>query len=241
MRIGFLLILLAAASSVYAADISVGHRVVPDDDTAVEKPMAWRYSLLQTAQDLFEQRAAKQAPGAKLTFRLPKVDAAQADNQVEIVQANKRLPVPMVSNTTFALVRDTEAAKNDAMVVVNRNFRKGEMNHPNVRVRSPDLPDGVNRMGDLRLACAAQIAMGKAENLKFRALLATVGVFVNVCDKLKVNELDGPDGHYDTVTIEDDGRRLIQPAGQKNMPRLGDKEWSDNARISYTLNDRIVQ
>lgn len=231
MRIRFFLILLAVATCVQAAD-----------NEPAGKPMTWRYQLLQTAQDLFEKRAAMQAPGATLTFSLPKVDAAQANNQVEIVRADKHIVLPMISNTTFALVRDADAAESDAMVVVNRNFPKGEMNHPNVQVRSPGLPDGVKRMGDLRLACAAQIEMAKAEGLKFRALLATVSMFgISVCDKLEVTKIDAPTGPYDTVTIEDGGRRLVQPAAQPNPLQLGDKNWSDNARISYTVSDHIVQ
>lgn len=243
MRIHFLIILLAVAGSVQAADtISVGHRVLPDDGRSAANPMTWRYRLLQTGQDLFEERAVTQAPGATLTFRLPKVDAAQADNRVEIVRADKRIPLPMASNTTFALVRDTEAAENDAMVVVNRNFPRGEMNHPNVQVRSPGLPDGVKRMGDLRLACTAQMAMAKTEGLKFRTVFAALSLFgLDVCDNLKVTEVEAPAGPYDTVTIEDGGRRLVHPAAQPNPPRLGDKDWTDNARISYTLSDRIVQ
>jgi len=242
MRIRSFLILLAVASSAQAAgSINVGHRVVPDDGPPAANPMTWRYQLLETAQDHFEKRAAAQAPGATLTFRLPKADPVQADNQVEIVRADMRTRLPMASATTFALLRDTEAADNDAMVVVNRNFAPGHKDHPIVQVRSPGLPEGLKRMGDLRLACAAQMAMAKAEGLKFRAVLVTVSLFgFNVCDELDVTEIDAPAGPYDTVTIEDGARRLAQPAAQRNLPRLGDKEWSDNARISYTLNGHIV-
>ncbi|MDF3036166.1 MAG: hypothetical protein K0S28_1440 [Paucimonas sp.] len=204
--------------------------------------MTWRYQLLQTAQEVFERHVDTQAPGATLTFSLPKVDATQTSNQVEIVRANKRIVLPMVSNTTFALIRDAEAAESDAMVVVNRNFPRGVMNHPNVQVRSPGLPDGVRRMGDLRLACAAQMEMVKAEGLKFRALFATASMFgLRMCDTLEVTKIDVPVGPYDTVTIEDDNRRLVQPIAQANPPQLGDKKWSDNARISYTVRDHIVQ
>jgi hypothetical protein len=97
-------------------------------------------------------------------------------------------------------------------------------------------------MGDLRLACAAQMAMAKAEGFKFRAALATASVFgLDVCDKLEVTKLDAPAEPYDTVTIEDGDRRLVMPAAGRNLPRLGDKNWSDNARISYSLNVHTPQ
>lgn len=243
MRIKFCFILLALAGSVQAAGTDgVDRQLATDDARSGANPMAWRYRLLQTAQDVFEERAAAQAPGAALSFRLPKVDPAQAGSQVEIVRADKRIPLPMDSNVSFALVADAQAAQDDAMVVVNRNFRKGHVNHPLVQVRSPGLPEGVKRMGDLRLACEAQIAMAKAEGLKFRAMLVTASLFgLDVCDKLEVNDIDAPPGPYDTVTIEEGGRRLVQLATQENLTRLSDKDWSDNARISYTFNGQAVQ
>ena len=240
MRIRLFLILLALAGTVHAADtVGVSHQ---SDDQDAAKPMAWRYRLLETAQDVFEKRAAQQAPGAALSFRLPKVGPADAGNQVAIVLEDKRIPLPMDSPNTFAFVRDPEAQERDALVVANRYFRKGQENHPLVQVRSPGLPDGVKRIGDLRLACAAQIEMAKAEGLKFRAVLATVGLFgLNICNKLEVTRIEAPSGPYDTVTIEDRARRLVQPAKQRDTPLLNDKEWSDNARITYTLNERIVE
>jgi len=222
---------MTAATSAQAAD----------SDPAGE-PMAWRYRMLQTAQDAFDQRAATHAPGATLSFSLPKVDATQGINTVDIVHGDKRIALPMVSNNAFALIRDADAAKSGAMVVVNRNAHKGEVNHPSLQVRSAGLPAGVKRMGDLRLACAAQMEMAKAEGLKLRALLATVGMFgLSVCDKIEVTQIDVPTGPYDTLTIDDGSRRLVQSAAQANALQLGDKNWSDNARISYTVSKHGVQ
>jgi hypothetical protein len=230
MRIRSFLILLAVAGSVHANDMEEA------------KPMAWRFHLLETAQDTFERRAAEHAPGATMTFRLPKVDAAESGNQVEIVGADHHVPLPMASNTSFLLKRGTLAEDDDAMVTVNRHFPKGEFNHPLVQVRSPGLPDGVLRMGDLRLACAAQMEMAKAEGLKFRAALATASLFgFNLCDKLEAAKVEAPKGAWDTVTIEDGERRLVQSAKDKHALQLGDKAWSDNARISYSLDGGIVQ
>lgn len=152
MRIRSALILLAVAGSVHANDsINVGHRT----DSSESKPMAWSIQLLEKAQDVFDKRMQDRAPGATMSFRLPKVDPEQGGNQVEIVGAGHHVPLPMTSNTTFSLKRGTLAEDSDAMVVVNRNFPMGEYNHPLVKVCSPGLPDGVQRMGDLRLACGA--------------------------------------------------------------------------------------
>lgn len=232
-------ILLAFCASAHAADgIHVGHKT----DSNEAKPMAWRFGLLEAAQDVFDKHAPENAPGATMRFRLPKVDAAQDENQVEIVGADHRIPLTMPSNTTFVLKRGTLAEGGDALVVVNRNFPKGEYNHPLVQVRSPGLPDGVKRMGDLRLACMAQLEMAKGEGLKFRAVLGAVSLFgFSVCNKLEAAKADEPVGKYDTVTIEDGSRRLVQSAKDKNGVELGDKAWSDDARISYTLDGSPVR
>jgi len=242
MRFHAPLLLLALAGTAHAADtVSAGHRVIPDKGEAVAKPMAWRYAMLQTAQQVFDEGAPRQAPGATLSFRLPKVDAASGGNVVELVQAGRRTALPMPSATAFTLVPAGGIAA-DAEVVVNRHFPPGETNHPNVRVHSPGLPDGVQRMGDLRLACSAQIAMLKTAGLKVRAFFGMAGLFgLDVCEKLEVTKADPPAGKYDTVTIEDGDRRLVQLAGQAVPPTLGDKGWSDEARVSYTLDGHAVQ
>lgn len=240
-----LLILLAVAGSADAnagADdtFSAGHHVV-EEGARVLTPMAWRYRLLNTAQHLFDERAAVQAPGATLTFRLPKVDAAQPGNQVELVQGDKYVAMPMLSNTTFALVRADSAAQDNALVVVNRNVPKDDVNHPVVQVRSPGLPAGVRRLGDERLACAAQMAMLKAEGPKVQALFAAASLFgLDVCNEIEVTKIDDPTGPYDTVTIEDGPRRLVMPAHQQQVPHLNDHAWSDDARITYTADGHIV-
>lgn len=238
MCIRSFLILFAIAGNAYAGGIDVSHKT---DSTEV-KPMAWPLRLLVRAQDVFDKRAPEKAPGATISFRLPKVDAAQGENHVVIVRADQRIPLTMLSNTTFVLRQDTRSEVSDASVVVDRNFPKGEFNHPLVQVRSPGLQDGVKRMGDLRLACEAQIEMAKGEGLKFRAVLGAVSLFgFNVCNKLEAVKVDEPAGKYDTVMVEDGSRRLVQSAEDKNQVELGDNAWSDEARISYTLNGGPVK
>ena len=239
MRFCFLLTALAIAGSGQAADTTDTPQMVHVQGTKPGAPMAWRYGLLQTAQATFEEYAATRAPGASLTFRLPNVDPEGGGNQVALVVADKQTPLPMVAAATFAL--GTAAGGRGAMVVADRDFAKGSYRHPNVQVRSPGLPEGVRRMGDLRLACAAQVAMAKAESLKFRALLASASLFGDLCAEMEVANIGAPAGPYDTMTIEDGERVLAQARSQGPLPRLGEQAWSDNARISFTLNGQIVR
>lgn len=234
MQMRFLLAAIALAGNVQAAEpASSGLQVVHVNGSAPGQPMAWRYELLQTARSTFDKQAATQAPGAQLRFRLPKVDPAQEGNRVEIVLEDKRIPLVMTAPASFVLPDHGAVDDGDAMVVANKEFPKGSYLHPNVQVRSPGLPANVVRMGDLRLACAAQVAMAKKESLKFRLLLGTVGLFADLCGEMEVTSMDAPAGPYDTITIEDGERTLTQPKAGGKLPRLGEKSWSDNARISY--------
>ena len=58
---------------------------------------------------------------------------------------------------------------------------------------------------------------------------------------MKVNEVDAPSDPYDTLTVEEGGRRLVMPATAPELTRLGDKAWSDDAHITYTLNGSPVR
>lgn len=241
MRLPLLLAALAVAAPVQAAEpADAGPQVVHVKGSAPGQPMAWRYTLLQKAQAVFEQGSAAQAPGAQLSFRLPRIDPAQDGNLVELVMEDKRLPLAMASAASFALPGLGTVDDGDAMVVANKDFPKGSYLHPNVQVRSPGLPANVVRMGDLRLACAAQVAMAKAESLKFRLLLGTVGLFADLCGEMEVTSMNAPAGRYDTIAIEDGERKLTLKKSQDKLPQLGEKSWSDNARIRYLAGEEAA-
>jgi len=231
----------ALTANVQAADpVDSGFQVVHVNGSVPGQTMAWRYGLLQKAQAVFERHAAAQAPGAQLSFRLPRIDPAQEGNKVEIVLENKHVLLAMASPASFTLP-GPGAVDDDAMVVANKEFPKGSYLHPNIQVRSPGLPANVVRMGDLRLACAAQVAMAKAESLKFRLLLGTVGLFADLCGEMEVTSMNAPPGRYDTMRIEDGKRKLTLKKSQDKLPQLGEKSWSDDARISYLPGDEAIQ
>lgn len=204
------------------------------DKTGDAKPMAWRYRVLAAGQDRFDQEAPRLAPGASLAFVLPKVEGG--DNRVQIVKAEGAISLPMVSPTSFKLVRDDAAAEENAEVVVNRSFPPGQMIHPNVQVRSPGLAPDTRRLGDLRLACQVQVAMVKTEELKIRALWAVGSVFgLDVCKTAKVDEIDAP-RKFARVVLEHGGRHAeFAPSGaaQQSAPVLSDSAWPDDTRVSY--------
>lgn len=242
MRFSFLMAAIAVVAHAQAAEpANSGPQVVHVNGSVRGQTMAWRYGLLHKAQAVFQQHAAAQAPGAQLSFRLPRIDPAQEGNQVEIVLEDKHVPLAMASPASFTLPGPGAVDDDDAMVVANKEFPKGSYLHPNVQVRSPGLAANVVRMGDLRLACAAQVAMAKAESLKFRLLLGTVGLFADLCGEMEITSMNAPPGRYDTVTIEDGERKLTLKKSQDKLPQLGEKSWSDEARIRYLSTEQAAQ
>ena len=241
MSMRFLLAAIALAGNVQAAEpTSSGLQVVHVSGSAPGQAMAWRYEVLEKARAVFAQHSPAQAPGAQLSFRLPRIDPAQEGNQVELVLEDKRLPLVMASGASFTLPESGAVDDGDAMVVANKEFPKGSFLHPNVQVRSPGLPANAARMGDLRLACAAQVAMAKAESFKFRLVLGTVGLFADLCSEMDVTSIGVPAGRYDTVTIEDGERKLTFAKSQDKLPRLGEQGWSDNARVTYLSSEELA-
>lgn len=241
MRIFFFAVFLAMPGIAQAAEPTItAPQVVHIPGERLGAPMAWKYNLLRAAEDEFKKHEARLAPGATLAFKLPNVDETQGDNEVDIVTSAGRIRMPMVSTNIFALPRGAEAFDGNAMIEVNREFPKGSFRHPNVQVRSPGLAEGVKRMGDLRLACAVQVAMAKAHELKFRALLVAASLFGDLCEEMQLTNIGASAGPYDTVAVEDGDRRITRPRAQAAELKLGDRRWSDNARISYFLDGQIV-
>jgi hypothetical protein len=63
----------------------------------------------------------------------------------------------------------------------------------------------------------------------------------DVCNKLAVTVFDAPARRFDTIVVDDGERRASLAAGAPDAPTLGDRQWSDNARISFTWQGQAVR
>ena len=237
-----LLTALALVPAHAQSGFAIGHATLDSKSQPLSaQPMAWRYDTLAAAQDAFDRQATRLAPNSLLTFRLPKVDAGDTGSLVELVQGSARTPLPMVTPTAF-LLASAGAGADAARVVANRDFPPGVVHHPNVRVRSHDVPPGVVRMGDVRLACQAQMAMAKTEGFRVHAVLGAASLLgFDACNKMTVASFDAPGSPFDTIVIDDGERHAQLAAGAPDALMLGDKRWSDNARISFTWQGQAVR
>ncbi len=139
----FLCLLLLASTATLAQD---GVHV-----TALRDPVSKSYRKMVEGMELFEQKRAM-APGAPLRFKLlpRKRDTRMDQIQLELVGYSDVKPLELAADRTFTIERDAQALKEDALVRPNRRAMTMTWR---AEIRSPGLPPGTRRLGDLRLEC----------------------------------------------------------------------------------------
>ncbi|MFC5500272.1 hypothetical protein ACFPOE_22205 [Caenimonas terrae] len=117
----------------------------------VRNPVEKSYRKMVRGMDLFERRHAL-APQATLAFRLlpRKRDTDMASVRVDVVGQEVDFNVPVAADGTFVLPRNQQALAEDAVVTPNRRAQTMTWR---TEIRTPGLPPGTRRLGDLRLEC----------------------------------------------------------------------------------------
>jgi hypothetical protein len=112
--------------------------------------------------DRFEREHAL-APAATLRFRLlPRLSTAKMTGiTLKVTGDHITLPVPVAEDNSFVLPRNEQALREDAAVLANRKTNSMTWR---VSVMTPGLPDGVRRLGDLRLECKVGMDAGLISN-----------------------------------------------------------------------------
>jgi hypothetical protein len=123
----------------------------PVEVQALRDPVEKSYRKVVQGMDVFEQRRSL-APNAPLRFKLlPR--SREMDMQgvaLHIVSDSASMPIQVAPDGTFALERNARAMAENAVIAPNR--RAGRMTW-RTDIRTPDLPPGTRRLGDLRLEC----------------------------------------------------------------------------------------
>jgi hypothetical protein len=119
--------------------------------STLRNPVEKSYRKMVRGMDMFDRLHAM-APAASLRFRLiPKLDDTSMDGiDIKIVGDSLSLPVVVAADRTFVLERNASALAEDASVMPNR---KAASMTWRTDIRSPGLPPGTRRLGDLRLEC----------------------------------------------------------------------------------------
>lgn len=120
------------------------------------------YRRMIRGMELFERQHAL-APQATLRFKLlpRKRDTNMRGIELEVIGRGVDIEVPIAADNTFALPRDQRAFDADAIVTPNRRSRSMTWR---AEIRTPGLPPGVRRLGDLRLECRVGLEAGLVSN-----------------------------------------------------------------------------
>ena len=145
--------LLLAASAASGAQDNAAVSV-----EGLRRPVDKSYRKMVEGMALFEARHAA-APEATLRYRLlpRRPDTDMRAITVSVVGDSFERPVPVAADATFALDFDGKALEEDASVRPNR--RAGTLTW-RADIRSPGLPPGTRRLGDLRLECRVGMEAG---------------------------------------------------------------------------------
>jgi hypothetical protein len=126
-------------------------------------PVEKSYRRMLQGMDYFEQERAARAPGAALRFKLlPRKPGTDMDHiTLEVIGHSFDYRVPVAPDHTFVLARDPKALEEDAVVSTNR--RRLSMTW-RTEIRTPGWPEGVRRLGDLRLECEVGLVADLVSN-----------------------------------------------------------------------------
>jgi hypothetical protein len=121
-------------------------------------PVEKSYRKMLRGMDLFDKERAT-APNASLRFKLlPRKRETDMNNiDLEVIGTTVDFPVSVAPDHTFTLLRNPQAFEENAQVVPDR---KAQSMTWRTEIRSPGLPPGTRRLGDLRLECRVGMEAG---------------------------------------------------------------------------------
>ncbi|WP_051293595.1 hypothetical protein [Pseudoduganella violaceinigra] len=157
---------------------------VPSTRTPVDKS----YRKMLQGVELFKREHAL-APQATLRFRLlqrqPGTDMTGI--QLKLVGDTTSMAVPVAADNSFTLDYQEQLWREDAAVLANRKTLSMTWR---ADVRSPGVPEGMRRLGDLRLECLVGMQAGLVSNNAH--LFAWLDEFLRSPDKV----CSDPNGNY---------------------------------------------
>lgn len=126
-------------------------------------PVEKSFRKMIQGMDLFDQERAMTAPGAALRFKLlpRRRDTDMAHIEMEVVGTTVGYALPMAPDSTFTLERNPLAYDENAQVSPNRRAQSMTWR---TEIRTPGLPPGTRRLGDLRLECRVGMQAGLISN-----------------------------------------------------------------------------
>ncbi len=147
------------------------------------------------------------------------------DVDVAIVGDSFETPLEVAPDGTFTLPRDAKALKEDASVRPNR---KKETMTWRADIRTPGLPPGTRRLGDLRLECEVGMEAGLISNrrpFQFKWMEALFREGPEDCHDSAPRYLFFAERAIWSVTLEHGARREVLPSARLWAGATEDPDW----------------
>ena len=222
-------------------------------------PVEKSYRRMVRGMDLFERRRAM-SPQGELRFKLlPRKPGVSLDRlELLVLGRTVEMPVAVAPDRTFTLERNTRAWDENAMVTPDR---KALTMTWRAEVRTPGLPAGTRRLGDLRLECMVGMEAGLYSNSPsfIARLFSEISSTPAYCDNPENRYLFFADRPVFGVTLVSGARREMVPASRLyaaaiDTPTLadelsycdcemlldrtyflplGDRSWPDDTRVEF--------
>ncbi|MBT9503344.1 MAG: hypothetical protein IV092_19030 [Burkholderiaceae bacterium] len=226
-------------------------------------PVEKSYRKMVRGMDYFERERAALAPDASLRFKLlPRKPGTDVDHIIlELIATTFDYRVPVAADHTFVLARDPRALQEDAVVSPNRKRLTMTWR---TEIRTPGLPPGTRRLGDLRLECLVGLEAGLVSNLSLVARLADVFTDSrSYCGRKEARYLYFAERPLFSVTLVAGARREVLPIDRlyaaasddpdfkSDLPfcdcevlvdrtyflPLGDPGWPDDTQVEFEYMD----
>ncbi len=267
LRAGHCRALAAITATLLLANACWAQQTAPPASTvtvsALRSPVDKSYRKMVRGMDLFEKLHAL-APNAALRFKLlPRLLDTRMDGiTLKIVGDTVVIPVALAADNTFALERNATALAEDAAVIPNR---KVDSMTWRTDIRTPGLPPGTRRLGDLRLECKVGMEAGLvSQGMPVIAQIANViSSLLPTCDSANDNYFFFTDRPLFNVTLVHGQRRAslpldrlyagfsVDPIDKASMKQydvevlldrsyfapLGDPTWPDDTLIEFEYMD----
>ena len=227
------------------------------------EPVEKSYRKMVRGMDYFESMRPALAPDASLRFKLlPRKPGTDMDHIVlAIIGSSFDQEVPVAADHSFALERDPKAWQEDAVVSPNR--RRQSMTW-RTEIRTPGLPAGSRRLGDLRLECLVGLEAGLVSDHGPLARIAELFTdSKSYCGSKDARYLYFAERPLFSVTLVAGARREVLPIDRmyamasddpdfrRDLPYcdcemlvdrtyflpLGDRSWPDDTRVEFDYMD----
>jgi hypothetical protein len=210
--------------------------------SALRNPELKRYRAMAAGLDAFDDNRALAPQAKELRFKLrPRASAApdvMDKLTLHITGDTVSIPVPIGADGSFVLPRSEQADDENADLMLNK--KKGGFRwHPDVR--SAGVPADMRRLGDLRLECRVMVAVAKEEMpLWVKLLVNSFLLTTDWCSVEKLQLSSRADRRITAATLVDGAVRKpleLSEEGMAFVAPLGDRAWSDDARIEFQFAD----